>query len=752
MATLAVLRRFSYILGLAASIQFASAQTLETLARGYHATPTPAARGELLRYASLHGKDVNGALALLVVGAADTDAGRYADALIHLRIAEKRLPKLADYIQFQIATAEYALNDASAAKTANRIWDQSIRSPLAPKAALLAARAHLLEKKPKQALEILKKHYGALPQPQGDYLLATTYEAAGDFVNAVTYYQRTYYYYPLSAEASLAEASIDQFRNSLGDNYPPAMPHYMLARANKLIEGGNPKKGRQELEAIIPLLGGNERELARVGIGVVDYTSRDTEPAFRYLRGLQVNSPEADAERLFYVLSCARRLGNEAVVKESLARLAQSYPTSNWRIDALIAIGTQYTLTNKAESYEPLFRACYEALPDDPRTAQCHWRVAFGEYLRRRADAGDMLKAHLVHYPKSDKVSAAMYFLGRLSESSKDAGAARAWYEAIDNTYPNHYYAMLARDRLKDAEIARAALSIVVRDFLKTIPFPPRNPGLSFEISSIAAQRIERSRLLASCGLDDWAEGELRFGAKLDEQPQLLAMEAAQIATRRGAPDQGVRYIKSMVTNYLSLPLETAPFEFWKLAFPLPFRGDLERYAKERSVDPYLMAGLIRQESEFNPKAISKAKAYGLTQILPDTGRELSRRLRKPRFTSNMLFLPALNLELGTFYFRSLNDELKGRTEATLAAYNAGKSRAVNWLGWNDFREPAEFIESIPFSETRGYVQFVLRNADFYRRLYTGRPTEPYTAAATVTPTPAVKKTTSTTRKRRRTK
>jgi soluble lytic murein transglycosylase len=83
-----------------------------------------------------------------------------------------------------------------------------------------------------------------------------------------------------------------------------------------------------------------------------------------------------------------------------------------------------------------------------------------------------------------------------------------------------------------------------------------------------------------------------------------------------------------------------------------------------------------------------------------------------------MLRDPKINVNMGTYYLRMLIDSLDGHTEAALAAYNAGKSRSTLWLTWADFQEPAEFVETIPFTETRNYVQVVLRNADIYRRLY----------------------------------
>jgi soluble lytic murein transglycosylase len=87
-----------------------------------------------------------------------------------------------------------------------------------------------------------------------------------------------------------------------------------------------------------------------------------------------------------------------------------------------------------------------------------------------------------------------------------------------------------------------------------------------------------------------------------------------------------------------------------------------------------------------------------------------------------MLFQPDLNLKLGTYYLRTLLDKWGGRWEQTLAAYNAGPIRAADWATWYDYREPAEFVESVPFTETHDYIQAVLRNAAIYRRIYQDHP------------------------------
>src|SRR5260370_32617049 len=123
------------------------------------------------------------------------------------------------------------------------------------------------------------------------------------------------------------------------------------------------------------------------------------------------------------------------------------------------------------------------------------------------------------------------------------------------------------------------------------------------------------------------------------------------------------------------MPMECAPRGVWKLAFPVPYRADLERYSKKNGLDPFLMAALIRQESEFNPKAVSRANARGLTQILPSTGRELSRRLKMKPYSTAQLFQPMVNLELGTFYLKTIADSFGGRWEVAARGDNPGLPR-----------------------------------------------------------------------------
>ena len=469
-------------------------------------------------------------------------------------------------------------------------------------------------------------------------------------------------------------------------------------------------------------MGGASRDLARVRLGVADFLSNHEKDAFTYLSALKVDDPEADAERLSYLIRCARKLDRHADVKPFLEDLAKNHADSLWRLDALVSVADQGRVENDSAAYLPLYSACWSTFPKEPRAAWCHWQVAYDSYRHDGAGAYDLLRAHLRDYGDSDDANDALYFLGRLQERKNDLPSARACYELLLSRFSNTYYAVVARERMKDPGVQAATASPGMKEFLDSVSWRPPPQFPSFTPGKLAGSRIERAHLLQLAGLTDLSEGELKFGAKNDgEQENVYAFELAKSAAARGADDQALRFIKFYAPGYLNMTLDQAPVEFWKFAFPIPFRQAIQTHSQQQSLDPFLVAALIRQESEFNPKVISYANAYGLMQLLPATGRELAKHFGVRRLKAAQLLTADRNLQLGTFYFRNLLNSFGGQVELALASYNAGPGRANLWKSWGPFREQPEFIEAVPFHQTRGYIQIVLRNADVYKRLYAGR-------------------------------
>jgi soluble lytic murein transglycosylase len=626
-----------------------------------------------------------------------------------------KLPLIADYVAYYQGASEVEANElATVAQDLQPVHRGGAPSPLAGRAWLLEARA-LKPLQPAEAARLLREHYGALPQPEGDINLADCYQAAGDQPHAADFYQRVYYDRISGDAAALAAAALIALKDTMGAAYPQPLPQQRLRRADLLLEAREYPEARREFETLALELVGLERDQARVRIGATEFLSGNRASADAYLRGLEIGESEAGAERLFYMEEIARRLTDEDEMMAAVRRLGERYPQSQWRLKAMVGAANHYLVTNRTAELAALDTAVYAGFPAEPPAAQAHWRIAFRAYLENRNDAAALLREHAARYPAHQTAGGALYFLGRAAEREENIGSAAAYYAHLAKALPNTYYAVLARQRLEDApELRTAGASPSTAEFLATLALPQPKPVLT-EATAATTTRIERSRLLRTAGLVDLADGELRFGARTGGQPALLAMEMAGAAD---APYQGLRAMKSLTSDYLNLPFASAPEKYWQLLFPMPFRMEVVSSARAVDLDPYLVAGLIRQESEFNPQALSRANAYGLAQVRPATGRQYASRAGVAAFTNRVLFQPAANLKIGATILRSMLDKNNGNLEQTLAGYNAGPARAAEWLTWNTYREPAEFVESIPFNETREYVQAVLRNADIYRRLY----------------------------------
>ena len=403
------------------------------------------------------------------------ESGKYGEAIQELKAAQTQLPKLADYVAFYLASSRVGLKDFAQVHTDLAPFRKmSVTSLLEPKAVLLEAKGLTETGSAAAAISLLRERYDALPQPGADWALAQAYEAAQEPAQAVTYYNRVYYLYPLSDCAPRAAKALEVLRASMGDAYPAATPQQMLERGNKLLAARQYTKARAEFSALASELSGAEREIASVGIGAADYLDKQTEHSCQYLRSLVVTSPEAAAERLYFLSECARRLNDDDAMLSAIHTMAKQYPSSPWRLKALLSAGNRFLLSNQPESYEPLYRACYESFPSDPEASYCHWKVTWISYLQRRKDAADLMREQLLRYPGSTNSSGALYYLGRLAEGAKDYRLARGYYDKITERYPGYYYGILARERLAQANLARAVPSESVIAFLSTIQFPTR--------------------------------------------------------------------------------------------------------------------------------------------------------------------------------------------------------------------------------------------------------------------------------------
>jgi soluble lytic murein transglycosylase len=634
--------------------------------------------------------------------------------------------KVRDYVAYYLANAELMTNDGDGAvRDLGRYYANPVPgSPLAGRISLLYAKALLGQKSATpvtsaKARQILQTDYGLLPQPDGDFTLGQASEATASAAQAVGYYQHVYYSFPASDLAEKARASLDNLRASMGSDYPAATARHQLDRAGAWIKAKQYAKARQEYTALAASLTGPDRDEAQAGVGAALFLDGDYLGSARYLTPLKLEAAEPGAERLYYLTEAHRRLNDDAAMMEAIRQLEQYYPQSPWRLKALVTAGNRYLLTQDRAHYVPLYQAAANSFPGDSSAALCNWRVVWAAWLDGSPKRVQLLKEQVEKFPTDTHVSDALFFLGRAAEQDSNFGMARAYYERLNTYFPHYYYGGLARERLIVPKLASAKADAATRTWLENTSDAAHSasihPDLVAAPNEATRMRIDRGRMLMAAGLTTQAVEELEYGAKQDgEQATLLAMELSRSLP---SPYLAVKVMKKFSGDYLSLPFEKASRAFWEMLFPLPYQADLTASATARDLDPYAVAGLIRQESEFNPGARS-AVAYGLMQLIPSTGRMLGRKDGIRVSNAGMLLNPSLNIKLGTQYLRGQLNEWEGDWVKTLAAYNAGPTRVRQWLEQFGYGDSAEFIENIPFSETRDYVQAVLRNGQVYRELY----------------------------------
>ncbi len=232
--------------------------------------------------------------------------------------------------------------------------------------------------------------------------------------------------------------------------------------------------------------------------------------------------------------------------------------------------------------------------------------------------------------------------------------------------------------------------------------------GSSAPTEGDGAEILTKAETLEEMGMVDWALEELRFAARLGQGTGLrLAMAAA--LHDRGHITEAHRIAQ---TRILSGP-NPAPLEAWRLSYPSAYRAEVEAAAAEFGIDPLLVWSVMRQESQFDPMALSSADAQGLMQIIPSTRDDIASRLAVSVDPLDM-FDPAVNIRFGASYLRTMLDVFDGDSLLAVAAYNGGPGNVRSWLEDGLVSDQADFLRWIGLVETREFVARVMANYAVY--------------------------------------
>ena len=562
----------------------------------------------------------------------------------------------------------------------------------------------------------------SIDKNDGDALLLTakSFEAQNNPAQANAFYRRAYFYAAGTAASKEAEKKLI----ALGQSLAPQTAEEIRVRADKFYDTKNYAEAANAytiLLASFPNTNSPQISLKRLIAFANLRKTSEAQLAFNLL-------PQSanEKEQGFYELARAFAKAKQwAQAKQIAEEMRQKFPSSKWTPKALADVGMIAREAKNSLDEAYFFRAAVSSYPNALEVAKAQFELAWLEHDNENfAQSSQMLTEHLARYADKDSTNRgkAGYWAARDSEKAGKIAEACALYDGEMYRYGANWYGYLALQRLTnlrgqgrcqtpaqfpaDSMVAKAVAN------LKTV---------TVAVETATAKEIERAENaeeLGIIGLFELAIEELHEAKKTAQESPKINFALAKHYRLRGDNVNALLTLAKSYPDYSQMFPEEMSGEEWDIFYPLTNWQEIKQWAKIRNLDSYTVAGLIRQESVFNPRAKSHANAYGLMQLLIPTARATARKhgSTTTEIYGETLFQPALNIELGTAYMRDQLDKF-GRIEYLAVAYNAGPGRVPQWRATLPF-EMDEFVEAIPFRETKGYVQGVIRNSVQYRRLY----------------------------------
>lgn len=301
-------------------------------------------------------------------------------------------------------------------------------------------------------------------------------------------------------------------------------------------------------------------------------------------------------------------------------------------------------------------------------------------------------KDHLNKFPNSNSAPMVMFWLGKIAEKENNFTEYNNYYKGVITKFPDSYYAYRAYLRLN--HLAGPLITSYIKPKPVVYPYKYSRGNLAVKLVELGDYEAVNEII----GDDDFVKSWVLYEKGDYSHSMLVARDAME-------------------------KLENKPDKFdlrWRLVYPVLFYDDVKNYAAQTGNNLPLMLGLIREESYFDPLAQSVVGASGLMQIMPSTASEINSKYSLGMDVSSALFNPKMNIKIGNYYYEFLRRNLEGYDISSVAAYNGGIGSIQKWKTSYIYNDTDEFVEQIPYAETKNYVKKVFRSYWNYIRIYPG--------------------------------
>jgi len=644
-----------------------------------------------------------------------------AVAMQFLHAAQRDVPLLDDYVRLWIGEALLNLGDAKqAAEMFETISLSAPDSPLLPKAAYRAGEAWYQASSCHEATAWIAKAVGmsekALEAPRALLRQGACQLRENNISEGRETLTQLWVRFAPTAEAKEAETLL---ASNLGGEPWVVQPSERLARAQVYLGQAFHAEAIEELRKFLVADPQSPRRTeAKLKLGIAQVRLKQYDQARETFRALVKEGTAESSEASVWLARVYLRQGQG----DKLLDLAHTALTSSLSAEqkGQIALFAGIWLEDQGRFDDAIARYRQVARVGEPASqrAEGQWRVGWGYYrMARYREASDQLRM-LVDHHDGDFEPQALYWMGRAAELSQQPQAHEV-YVQLCQRYVYTYYCQLARERtaipLPDPLVSGPIPSSASVDAVSLVNGATTG-ALTTRVEIEQQSAYRRALELRALGLDSDATRELAgLTERYSRDPEVL-MVLSTLLNEAGAYHQALRLARAKFRDQLERTGGAVAPSMWTVAYPMGLLPTIKGQGA-KGVDPYLVAAIIREESQYDWHAVSRVGAIGLMQVMPGTANNVAQRLGLPAVGREDLFDQETNIRIGVHYVEQLLEQFSGNVAYTIASYNAGPIAVGSWIALHRGRSQDEFVELIPYQETRQYVKRVLRSYREYVRL-----------------------------------